>query len=137
MKGIPQMGCHLILDFHGTTKDVNNFSELDKNFRRIIEESGATIETCNYKLFEPQGISIAFLRGLAAVLNGATLTNKRRVPPKRPAMILPRKIAATPTVAAEFPTVPNLWPKVPTKPSPGAFPTFRLSAENTNAQMPL
>jgi S-adenosylmethionine decarboxylase proenzyme len=61
MKSVPQMGCHLILDFHNTKVDVNNFEELDKNFRRIILDSGATIETCSYKLFEPQGISILYL----------------------------------------------------------------------------
>lgn len=40
---IPNMGCHLILDFHGTSVDMNNFEDLDANFRRIIIDSGATI----------------------------------------------------------------------------------------------
>ena len=58
---IPNMGCHLILDFHGTTVDMNNFEELDKNFRRIIIDSGATIENMLKKQFEPQGLSILYL----------------------------------------------------------------------------
>ena len=58
---IPQMGCHLILDFHNTKVDLNNFELLNNKFTQIIVESGATIETSNYKLFEPQGLSILYL----------------------------------------------------------------------------
>jgi len=58
---IPNMGCHLILDFHNTSVDVNNFDELNKNFRRIIIDSGATIENIMYKKFDPQGLSILYL----------------------------------------------------------------------------
>jgi S-adenosylmethionine decarboxylase len=58
---IPNMGCHLILDFHNTSVDMNNFDELNKNFRRIIIDSGATIENIMYKKFEPQGLSILYL----------------------------------------------------------------------------
>lgn len=61
MNSIPEMGSHLILDFHGTKVDLNNYEELNKNFRRIIIDSGATIETSNYKQFEPQGLSILYL----------------------------------------------------------------------------
>lgn len=58
---IPNMGCHLILDFHGTSVDMNNFDELNKNFTRIILDSGATIENMMKKQFEPQGLSILYL----------------------------------------------------------------------------
>ena len=58
---IPNMGCHLILDFHGTSVDMNNFEELNKNFTRIILDSGATIENVMRKQFEPQGVSILYL----------------------------------------------------------------------------
>lgn len=58
---IPNMGCHLILDFHGTSVDMNNFEELNKNFTRIILDSGATIENMMKKQFEPQGLSILYL----------------------------------------------------------------------------
>ena len=61
MSSVPQMGCHLILDFHNTKVDVNNYDELNKNFTRIIKESGATIEAQNYKQFEPQGLSILYV----------------------------------------------------------------------------
>jgi S-adenosylmethionine decarboxylase proenzyme len=61
MNSIPQMGCHLILDFHGTSVDMNNFEELDNNFRRIIIDSGATIENMCHKQFEPQGLSMLYL----------------------------------------------------------------------------
>ena len=61
MNSIPKMGSHLILDFHGTKVDLNNYEELNKNFTRIILGSGATIETSNYKQFDPQGLSILYL----------------------------------------------------------------------------
>lgn len=58
---IPNMGCHLILDFHGTNVDMNDYEGLNKNFTRIILESGATIEEVMHKSFEPQGVSILYL----------------------------------------------------------------------------
>lgn len=58
---IPNMGCHLILDFHGTSVDMNNFEDLNKNFTRIIVDSGAKIENMMYKQFQPQGLSILYL----------------------------------------------------------------------------
>lgn len=59
--GIPNMGCHLILDFHGTNVDLNDFDELNKNFVRIIKASGAHIEDMMKKNFDPQGLSILYL----------------------------------------------------------------------------
>lgn len=61
MQAVPEMGSHLILDFTNTSVDMNNYEELNKNFTRIIIDSGATIEHQNYKLFEPQGLSILYL----------------------------------------------------------------------------
>lgn len=61
MASIPQMGCHLVLDFHNTKVDVNDYQELNSTFSRIIKESGATIESHVYKKFEPQGLSILYL----------------------------------------------------------------------------
>ncbi len=61
MNSVPEMGSHLILDFHNTKVDLNNYEFLNENFRRIIIGSGATIETSNYKQFDPQGLSILYL----------------------------------------------------------------------------
>jgi len=61
MNKVPEMGCHLILDFHNTKIDLNNYDELNTNFTRIIIESGGTIESSSYKQFEPQGLSILYL----------------------------------------------------------------------------
>lgn len=58
---VPNMGCHLILDFHNTSVDMNDFEDLNKNFTRIILNSGATIEDTMYKRFEPFGVSILYL----------------------------------------------------------------------------
>lgn len=60
-KQIPNMGCHLILDFHDSKVDLNNLDELTINFTKIIIESGATIESVMHKRFEPQGVSILYL----------------------------------------------------------------------------
>lgn len=61
MNKVPEMGCHLILDFHNTKIDLNNYDELNSNFTRIIVESGGTIESSSFKQFEPQGLSILYL----------------------------------------------------------------------------
>lgn len=61
MTTIPQMGCHLVLDFHNTKIDVNDYQELNSTFSRIIKESGGTIESQVFKKFEPQGLSILYL----------------------------------------------------------------------------
>lgn len=58
---VPNMGCHLILDFHGTSVNLNNYEELNSNFSQIIIESGATIENVLYKKFDPYGLSIIYL----------------------------------------------------------------------------
>lgn len=60
-KQIPNMGCHLILDFHDSKVDLDNLDELTNNFTKIIVESGATIESVMHKRFEPQGVSILYL----------------------------------------------------------------------------
>ena len=59
---IPDMGYHLILDFYGITSvDLDNYEEIDKLLSGAIIESGATIESKQFKKFEPQGVSILYL----------------------------------------------------------------------------
>ena len=59
---IPNMGNHLILDFNGVSSiNLNNFEELDNFLTEVITTSGATIESKQYKIFEPQGVTILYL----------------------------------------------------------------------------
>ena len=58
----PCMGNHLILDFNNVTNvDLNNYEELDIKLREILSHTHVSIESHNFKKFEPQGVTILYL----------------------------------------------------------------------------
>lgn len=58
---IPDMGNHLILDFHNVTADLNDFEFLDSKLREILGKTSVTIEGAVHKIFQPQGVTILYL----------------------------------------------------------------------------
>jgi spermidine synthase len=58
---LPDMGNHLILDFHNVNVDLNDFEFLDSKLREILGKTSVTIEGAVHKIFQPQGITILYL----------------------------------------------------------------------------
>ena len=62
MDNIPGMGAHLMLDFTNVTSvNLNSLEEVDQLLTKTILECKATIESKQFKIFEPQGLSILYL----------------------------------------------------------------------------
>ena len=59
---VPKMGYHLVLEFKNVTSiDLNSYKEIDSFLTKTIIECGATIESQQYKLFTPQGVTVLYL----------------------------------------------------------------------------
>jgi spermidine synthase len=59
---VPEMGAHLILEFTNVKAfDLNNYEVLNEFLTKVITSCGATVESSQYKLFEPQGLTILYL----------------------------------------------------------------------------
>jgi len=61
INNVPNLGNHLILDFFGVEKDINDYSTLDTMIRGVLKIASATIENSCFKQFSPQGITILYL----------------------------------------------------------------------------
>jgi len=61
-KGVPDMGSHLILDFHGVTSvDLNSYEEVHNVLLSAIKKTDCTVCGHQVKTFDPQGLTIVYL----------------------------------------------------------------------------
>ena len=61
ISNIPNMGNHMVLDFHNVTVDLDNLEELDLKITSILQSTKQTIEGKQTKKVEPKGASICYL----------------------------------------------------------------------------
>jgi len=61
ISNIPNMGNHMVLDFHNVTVDLDNLEELDSKITNILQNTNQTLEGKTTKKVGAKGASICHL----------------------------------------------------------------------------